>query len=87
VYFHDRKHDGIPGCIRNLSALCRQITDLEGHQAIVIMLPPSLSPPTVYEKPPSHPNGWRAKSDKKAGQVATHLLADPVPLSDLLLIY
>ena len=28
-----------------------------------------------------------AKSDIKAGQVATHLLAGPVPLSDLLLIY
>ena len=28
-----------------------------------------------------------AKSDVKAGQVATHLLAGPVPLSDLLLIY
>jgi len=26
-------------------------------------------------------------SDKNAGQVATHLLAGPVPLSDLLLIY
>ena len=25
----------------------------------VIVLPPSLSPPTVYEKPPSHPSGWR----------------------------
>jgi len=59
VYFHDRKHDGIPGCIRNLSALCRQITDLEGHQAIVIIASSRL--PTVYQKPPSHPSGWRGQ--------------------------